>query len=127
MPAARTGCAGRGTACLNDMRTAIQMQQHGDNIEVTTSSWTDTSGDEKRCCETTSTVLPIAAFRRMITEAIGDQSPEAPSVASEAPDIEQLIEWESEGGCEATDGCWVEPDGVCEHGCKSWLLELGMI
>ena len=44
-----------------------------------------------------------------------------------APDIDQLIEWESEGGCEATDGCWVEPDGTCEHGCQSWLLELGMI
>ena len=43
------------------------------------------------------------------------------------PDIETLMEWHEEGGCEATDGCWVEPDGTCEHGCKSWLLELGMI
>ena len=45
----------------------------------------------------------------------------------EAPDIETLEQWMDDGGCEATDGCWVEPDGVCEHGCKSWLLELGMI
>lgn len=45
----------------------------------------------------------------------------------DTPDIEQLIEWESDGGCEATDGCWVEPDGTCEHGYRSWLLVLGMI
>jgi hypothetical protein len=43
------------------------------------------------------------------------------------PSIEQLEEWMAEGGCEATDGCWVEPDGQCEHGKKSWLLVLGMI
>ena len=43
------------------------------------------------------------------------------------PTVEQLIEWENEGGCEATDGCWVEPDGTCEHGCKSWLIVMGLI
>jgi hypothetical protein len=49
------------------------------------------------------------------------------SEESQAPDIETLMEWEEEGGCEATDGCWVEPDGACEHGCQSWLLVLGLI
>jgi hypothetical protein len=43
------------------------------------------------------------------------------------PDLETLMEWEAEGGCEATDGCWVEPDGACPHGHRSWLLELGLI
>jgi len=43
------------------------------------------------------------------------------------PTIEQLDEWLEDGGCEAEDGCWVEPDGVCEHGCESWLIVLGMI
>jgi len=43
------------------------------------------------------------------------------------PSIEQLMQWEAEDGCEATDGCWVEPDGICPHGCKSWLLELGFL
>jgi hypothetical protein len=43
------------------------------------------------------------------------------------PSDEQLIEWLSEGYAEATDGCIVETDGVCPHGCKSWLLVLGMI
>ena len=45
----------------------------------------------------------------------------------DAPDIETLMDWSEQGGCEATDGCWVEPDGVCEHGRQSWLLELSMI
>lgn len=27
----------------------------------------------------------------------------------------------------ATDGCVVEPDGVCPHGHPSWPLRLGMI
>jgi len=43
------------------------------------------------------------------------------------PTIEQLDEWLEDEGCEAEDGCWVEPDGVCEHGCESWLIVLGMI
>lgn len=47
--------------------------------------------------------------------------------AKDIPTIEQLVEWEEEGGCKATDGCWVEPDGICEHGCSSWMRELGMI
>jgi hypothetical protein len=43
------------------------------------------------------------------------------------PDVEQLMEWDADGGCEATDGCWVEPDGECEHGHLSWLRYMGMI
>ena len=43
------------------------------------------------------------------------------------PSQEQLEEWMDEGGCEATDGCWVESDGTCEHGCNSWLIDLGLI
>ncbi len=44
-----------------------------------------------------------------------------------APSLKQLKEWLIDGICEATDGCTVEPDGVCEHGCNSWLIELGLI
>ena len=43
------------------------------------------------------------------------------------PDLETLMTWSDEGYCEATDGCVVEPDGTCNHGCPSWLLELGLI
>ena len=44
------------------------------------------------------------------------------------PSLEQLQrQLQEDGGCEATDGCWVEPDGTCEHGQPSWLLALGLI
>ena len=43
------------------------------------------------------------------------------------PTDEDLEEWMSDCGCEATDGCWVEPDGMCSHGYPSWLLHLGLI
>ena len=46
---------------------------------------------------------------------------------NEQPTIEDLMEWEAQGGCEATDGCWVEPDGTCPHGYPSWLIVLGLI
>ena len=45
----------------------------------------------------------------------------------EEPTMDQIEEWMYEGVCEATDGCRVELDGVCEHGCKSWFLELELI
>jgi len=51
----------------------------------------------------------------------------AHKVTTRIPDIAQLEEWMSDGECEATDGCLVEPDGTCEHGHRSWLLRLSMI
>jgi hypothetical protein len=46
----------------------------------------------------------------------------------DTPPVEELLrQFEEDGGCEATDGCWVEPDGHCEHGQPSWLLALGLI
>ncbi len=50
-----------------------------------------------------------------------------PEPTTRRPSIEQLMAWEMDGGCESTDGCWVEPDGVCPHGHPSWLLRMGMI
>jgi hypothetical protein len=44
------------------------------------------------------------------------------------PTIEDLWDWVDEyGTCTATDGCWTEPDGTCEHGHPSWLVVLGQI
>jgi hypothetical protein len=44
------------------------------------------------------------------------------------PPSQKVMErWENEGFCKATDGCKVEPDGICEHGYQSWLLELGLV
>ena len=46
---------------------------------------------------------------------------------SNEPSWEQLKEWLMDGICEATDGCIVEPDGTCPHGCNSWLIEFDLI
>lgn len=49
-------------------------------------------------------------------------------VVGDPPDMNTLEDWMFEdGGCEATDGCWVETDGICEHGHKSWMLTMGLI
>ena len=63
----------------------------------------------------------------MAHELPSDPSTGGPPAADERPSIEQLEEWLAEGGCEATDGCWVEPDGTCPHGRPSWLLRLGLV
>ena len=44
------------------------------------------------------------------------------------PSLEELQrQLEEDSGCEAIDGCYVEPDGTCDHGQPSWLLALGLI
>ncbi len=51
-----------------------------------------------------------------------------PEPTEPEPTIEELEEWFLDRGqAEATDGCIVEPDGVCPHGHPSWLLWLGLI
>ena len=55
------------------------------------------------------------------------RTPDKRTIKYTKPDIEQLQMWDEEGGCETPDGCWVEPDGTCEHGHKSWLLIMGLI
>ena len=43
------------------------------------------------------------------------------------PSVATLEKWSEEGWCKATDGCHVEPDGICSHGHSSFLLVLGLI
>ena len=50
-----------------------------------------------------------------------------PVEPEDIPDQETLEGWVFDSGCEAVDGCWVEPDGTCPHGSPSWLLVLGLI
>lgn len=45
----------------------------------------------------------------------------------EPPSITTMERWVDNGVARATDGCKVEPDGICPHGKPSWLLELGYI
>lgn len=53
--------------------------------------------------------------------------PKYPRPTVEMPEEDELMEAGTDGECEASDGCLVEPDGVCEHGHPSWLLRLGLI
>ncbi len=51
-----------------------------------------------------------------------------PKHTTSVPSMEELSDWTYyEGTCAATDGCAVEPDGICQHGHPSWLLKLGLI
>lgn len=43
------------------------------------------------------------------------------------PSVKTLEKWVSNGVAKATDGCRVEPDGNCPHGCPSWFITLGFI
>lgn len=43
------------------------------------------------------------------------------------PTDNELDDWAMESIAEATDGCEVEPDGVCQHGHPSWFIQLGII
>lgn len=50
-----------------------------------------------------------------------------PKPTEDEPDDDQLEDWLYDSVCEATDGCTIEPDGICEHGHPSWFLQLGLI
>ena len=43
------------------------------------------------------------------------------------PAMSTLENWERQGFSRTLDGCKVEPDGSCQHGFNSWLIELGYI
>jgi hypothetical protein len=53
--------------------------------------------------------------------------PRWPAPTEPVPDEEQIAFWVIDSVCEATDGCTVEPDGVCPHGYPSWLVHLRLI
>ena len=63
-----------------------------------------------------------AAWNRKAGPHTGPRRPTEPE-----PTMEELEYWSFDGVCEATDGCRVEPDGVCEHGHESWLMHYGLI
>lgn len=50
-----------------------------------------------------------------------------PEPTTEQPDLDTIADWIVDSVCEATDGCMVEPDGICEHGHPSWLLRFGLM
>jgi hypothetical protein len=50
-----------------------------------------------------------------------------PAPTEPEPGLETLGDWVMDGVAQATDGCNVEPDGICEHGNPSWLRYLGLM
>lgn len=43
------------------------------------------------------------------------------------PSLRELCEWMTDGYAEATDGCSVGSNGICEHGYPSWLIYLFLV
>ncbi len=53
---------------------------------------------------------------------------EWPEPVTDEPAVETLMRWTDEGGCQATDGCWLEEHVVvCPHGHPSWAVVLGFV
>lgn len=50
-----------------------------------------------------------------------------PESTTPRPSDVELARFATDSIVDATDGCQVEPDGVCEHGYPSWLIQLGLI
>lgn len=63
----------------------------------------------------------------MFEQRTNDEPRKQSKKARKTPQLTTMERWMDEGGAQATDGCWVEPDGICPHGCPSWLLEMGLI
>ncbi len=74
-------------------------------------------------------IKDIPSLREILRDASGSAEPTAPPAKAEAkvPSQKTLEKWMFDGVAKATDGCRVEPDGVCQHGCPSWLVKLGII
>lgn len=49
------------------------------------------------------------------------------SSAFVAPSVATLQKWSNDSKCKTPTGKTVEPDGVDEYGCPSWLMVLGYI
>lgn len=67
-------------------------------------------------------VNPMTFDAMVIGSACGYKKP-----TTKAPSLKTMERWMCDGVAKATDGCRVEPDGVCCHGHTSWLLQLGLI
>jgi hypothetical protein len=52
---------------------------------------------------------------------------EWPEPTTDEPTAETVAQWVDEGGCRATDGCWLADDvTACAHGHPSWAIVLGL-
>lgn len=67
------------------------------------------------------------ALQDVLAQDDDDLAGAAEDLLPDVPGIETLADWADDGGCEATDGCWVEVDGHCPHGRPSWALVMGLV
>lgn len=75
-----------------------------------------------------STPIPTRSTTSFSRPALRQGRSRWPAPTTHKPDMELLAAWYFDrGGSEATDGCWVEIDGVCPHGHPSWFIQYGMI
>ena len=50
-----------------------------------------------------------------------------PDPTTDEPTSQTLAQWADDGGCRATDGCWLDEDAeACPHGYPSWAIVLGL-
>jgi hypothetical protein len=61
-------------------------------------------------------------------ESCGRTKGERHTATVPRPSEDELEDWVFDrANTQATDGCDVEPDGICEHGHQSWMLNMGLI
>ena len=79
--------------------------------------------------ESDTVILRYAKSTKLVSVKVDHKpaKPVKPYLAMKQPSIATLQRWSFDGVAKATDGCTVEPDGKCEHGKPSWLIELGLI
>jgi hypothetical protein len=67
-------------------------------------------------------VMYEATSRLIEVEEAAKPKSKWPTPTTDEPDIGTMEMWLADGVAEATDGCSVEPDGVCQHGHPSWIM-----
>lgn len=68
--------------------------------------------------------LPLSAPEVVPDESDASMPPYRGS--DSPPSMGTMMGW-PRGKARALDGCWVKPDGTCEHGKPSWLKYLGFV
>jgi hypothetical protein len=67
-----------------------------------------------------------------LTSTWGPKTAPKPTVAAPSEDallamMQDAVMDTGSPGFETTDGCEVEPDGICEHGHETWLRHMGLL
>ena len=70
-------------------------------------------------------IIEVPTPRWILDQIKANPASLAPRPTVEQPSDEELAAMSCDGAdCEATDGCTVDPDGICPHGHVPWLVYL---